>query len=120
MLISDENATHCVRDVAYKVLLNRLQINPSCTQVTVTECNVSPGCMSNESALSAITRAKIKYTLDDTKTVQDLSLIVKELPKDPFSRFFVIEGQFDLREIKFYTQVSNRLIYATMLLLYQC
>lgn len=66
--------------------------------------------MSNESALSAIIRVKIKYVLNDTNTTQDLSLIVKELPKDAFSRFFVIEGQFDLREIKFYTQVSNQLI----------
>lgn len=69
--------------------------------------------MSNESALSAIIRVKLKYVLNDTNTTQDLSLIVKELPKDAFSRFFVIEGQFDLREIKFYTQVSEQLIYAT-------
>ncbi|XP_034193532.2 putative oxidoreductase dhs-27 isoform X1 [Osmia lignaria lignaria] len=73
--------------------------------VTITECNVSPGCMSNESALSAIIRVKVKYTLNDSNSTQDLSLIVKELPKDAFSRFFVIEGQFDLREIKFYTRV---------------
>ncbi|CAL7937506.1 unnamed protein product [Xylocopa violacea] len=73
--------------------------------VTITECNVSPGCMSNESALSAIIRVKVKYVLNETNATQDLSLIVKELPKDTFSRFFVIEGQFDLREIKFYTQV---------------
>jgi len=35
-------------------------------------------------------------------------MIIKQLPKDPFSRFFVTEGQFDLREIKFYTQVSDK------------
>lgn len=86
---------------------NRLNINTSCTQVTITECNVSPGCTSNESALSAIIRVKVKYVLNDSNTAQDISLIVKELPKDAFSRFFVIEGQFDLREIKFYTQVSH-------------
>ncbi|KAG5891158.1 hypothetical protein JTB14_000546 [Gonioctena quinquepunctata] len=34
-----------------------------------------------------------------------LSFIIKLLPQDPFSRFFVTEAQFDLREIKFYTQV---------------
>lgn len=34
-------------------------------------------------------------------------MIIKQLPKDPFYRFFVSEGQFDLREIKFYTQVSH-------------
>lgn len=68
--------------------------------------------MSNESALSAIIRVKVKYTLNDSSTTQDLSLIVKELPKDVFSRFFVIEGQFDLREIKFYTRVRDR--FATL------
>ncbi|XP_033324862.1 putative oxidoreductase dhs-27 [Megalopta genalis] len=73
--------------------------------VTITECNVNPGCMSNESVLSTIISVKVKYVLTESNTTQDLSLIVKELPKDPFSRFFVNEGQFDLREIKFYTQV---------------
>lgn len=90
--------------------MNCLQINPSYTQVTISECNVSPGCTSNESALSDIMRLKIKYMLNDTNTTQDLSVIVKELPRDPINRFFVIEGQFDLREIKFYTQVSEQLI----------
>lgn len=73
--------------------------------VTVTDYKVSPGCTSNESVLSAIIRVKVKYILTGTNSTQDLSIIVKELPKDPFSRFFVTEGQFDLREIKFYTQV---------------
>ncbi|XP_078033135.1 putative oxidoreductase dhs-27 [Augochlora pura] len=73
--------------------------------VTITECNVNPYCMSNDSVLSTIISVKVKYVLTESNTTQDLSLIVKELPKDPFSRFFVNEGQFDLREIKFYTQV---------------
>lgn len=37
---------------------------------------------------------------------QHLDLFIKLLPHDPFSRYFVTEAQFDLREIKFYTQVS--------------
>ncbi|XP_076631435.1 putative oxidoreductase dhs-27 [Colletes latitarsis] len=73
--------------------------------VTITECNVNPGCMSNESVLSTIISVKVKYVLNESNTTQDLSLIVKELPKDAFNRYYVNEGQFDLREIKFYTQV---------------
>ena len=68
---------------------------------------MNPGCMSNESALSTIISVKVKYVLNNSNATQDLSLIVKELPKDAFSRFFVNEGQFDLREIKFYTEVSD-------------
>lgn len=35
-----------------------------------------------------------------------LEIIIKLLPHDPFSRYFVTEAQFDLREIKFYTKVK--------------
>ncbi|XP_076650811.1 putative oxidoreductase dhs-27 [Halictus rubicundus] len=73
--------------------------------VTITEFNANPACTGNESVLSTIISVKVKYVLNESNTTQDLSLIVKELPKDPFSRFFVNECQFDLREIKFYTQV---------------
>ncbi|XP_012062421.1 PREDICTED: uncharacterized protein LOC105625704 [Atta cephalotes] len=79
--------------------------------VKVLEFNVNSGCTTSESVLSAITSVTVKYLaaltsitnkpIDRCKT----SLIIKQLPKDPFSRFFVTEGQFDLREIKFYTQV---------------
>ncbi|KAG7190920.1 hypothetical protein KM043_006979 [Ampulex compressa] len=73
--------------------------------VVVPYFNVSPGCTTGESVLSAIIRVKGIYVLTTSNTKHDLSIIVKQLPKDPFSRFFVTEGQFDLREIKFYTQV---------------
>lgn len=39
-----------------------------------------------------------------------LNVIIKQLPRDPFSRFFVTEGQFDLREIQFYTKVRDKVI----------
>lgn len=39
----------------------------------------------------------------------DVNLIVKLLPNDPFSRYFVTEAQFDLREIKFYNEVIHAL-----------
>lgn len=58
-----------------------------------------------EGALSSITSVKSKFYLRRRAAKYMLSVIIKRLPKDPFSRFFVTEGQFDLREIKFYTQV---------------
>ncbi|KYN26731.1 PREDICTED: uncharacterized protein LOC108758098 [Trachymyrmex cornetzi] len=78
--------------------------------VKVLEFEVNSGCATSESVLSAITSVKVKYLAALTSTYKPIdkckvSLIIKQLPKDPFSRFFVTEGQFDLREIKFYTQV---------------
>ncbi|KAI5712529.1 hypothetical protein M8J75_009054 [Diaphorina citri] len=40
----------------------------------------------------------------------EVNLIVKLLPNDPFSRYFVTEAQFDLREIKFYNEVVPDLL----------
>lgn len=64
--------------------------------------------------LSAITSVTGNYlaalTTDKPSEKCNLSIIIKQLPRDPFSRFFVTEGQFDLREIKFYTQVSDSVI----------
>ncbi|XP_011645608.1 uncharacterized protein LOC105432479 [Pogonomyrmex barbatus] len=77
--------------------------------VEVLKFNVSPGCTTSESVLSAITSVTGSYlaalTTNKPTDKCKLSIIIKQLPRDPFSRFFVTEGQFDLREIKFYTQV---------------
>lgn len=80
----------------------------SASSITVLDFTVRPGCDAGESVLSDILAVAVKYRL---KTEPDtishsLSFIIKLLPQDPFSRFFVTEAQFDLREIKFYTQVS--------------
>ncbi|KAL0129906.1 hypothetical protein PUN28_001868 [Cardiocondyla obscurior] len=78
-------------------------------EVKVLEFEVQPGCATSESVLSAITRVSTHYlaaiTTSKPKDKCKVDLIIKQLPKDPFSRFFITEGQFDLREIKFYTQV---------------
>ncbi|KYM95016.1 PREDICTED: uncharacterized protein LOC108780816 [Cyphomyrmex costatus] len=79
--------------------------------VKVLEFKVNSGCTTSESVLSAITSVTVKYLAALTSITNKpidkcrADLIIKQLPKDPFSRFFVTEGQFDLREIKFYTQV---------------
>ncbi|XP_034952108.1 uncharacterized protein [Chelonus insularis] len=70
---------------------------------TIDDFEINPGCIAGESVLSDILAVKINYTLNQEKN--QLNVIVKLLPHDPFSRFFVTEAQFHLREIKFYTQV---------------
>ncbi|OXU20623.1 hypothetical protein TSAR_008504 [Trichomalopsis sarcophagae] len=71
----------------------------------VVNFTVRPGCNANESVLSDILAVNVEYRLKPEQPAQELSLIVKRLPQDPYSRFFVTEAQFDLREIRFYTQV---------------
>ncbi|XP_046673671.1 uncharacterized protein LOC124362856 [Homalodisca vitripennis] len=78
------------------------------TQVQVDRFTVRPGCDQGESVLSDILAVNVDYT--DTVASHSLSLIVKLLPQDPFSRYFVTEAQFDLREIKFYTKVAPDLL----------
>ncbi|KAI4459100.1 hypothetical protein MML48_6g00021264 [Holotrichia oblita] len=80
---------------------------PDPSSITVLDFTVRPGCESGESVLSDILAVAVKYRLpnDPAEEKHSLSFIVKLLPQDPFSRFFVTEAQFDLREIKFYTQV---------------
>lgn len=57
-----------------------------------------------DTALSDIYRMRVEYRLSNE--TRSLHLIVKQLPWDPFSRFFVKEAQFDVREMKFYNEVS--------------
>ena len=74
-----------------------------------------PGCASNESVLSDIVAVHVDYKLllavergrEADETSHSLALVVKLLPSDPFSRVFVTEAQFDLREISFYTKVAH-------------
>lgn len=84
---------------------------PEPSTITVVDFTVRPGCDAGESVLSDILAVAVKYCLKDdpAETAHALSFIIKLLPQDPFSRFFVTEAQFDLREIKFYTQVVPEL-----------
>lgn len=73
----------------------------------VLDFTVRPGCSAGESVLSDILAVTLEYRLGPEQPAKELSLIVKRLPQDPYSRFFVTEAQFDLREIRFYTQVRS-------------
>lgn len=80
---------------------------PRPSSITIVNFSVRPGCDAGESVLSDILAVSVKYRLMEDVNAEtfSLSFIVKLLPQDPFSRFFVTEAQFDLREIKFYTQI---------------
>ncbi|XP_050295948.1 uncharacterized protein LOC126735889 [Anthonomus grandis grandis] len=75
--------------------------------ITIIEFTVKPGCETGECVLSDILAVIVTYCIrgDPEGANHNLNFIIKLLPQDPFSRFFVTEAQFDLREIKFYTQV---------------
>ncbi|XP_067004874.1 uncharacterized protein [Anabrus simplex] len=78
--------------------------------VAVDEFSVRPGCDAGESVLSDILAVNVEYHVTPgPPDMQTLDLIIKLLPHDPFSRYFVTEAQFDLREIRFYTQVVPEL-----------
>ncbi|XP_012530840.2 uncharacterized protein LOC105833557 [Monomorium pharaonis] len=114
--LDDETDTSCGEEqvvsdweVRKEWLENILSKHHNGKAVEVLEFKVSPGCATSESVLSAITSVMTKYLAAFTTNKPTdrcrVDLIIKQLPKDPFSRFFVTEGQFDLREIKFYTRV---------------
>jgi Ecdysteroid kinase-like family len=88
-------------------------------QVLITKNSLSQdfsakqGCQDSVSNLSDILALHVDYELtgaSNTSKALKLNLIIKLLPHDPFSRFFVTEAQFDLREIKFYTQILPDLL----------
>lgn len=87
-------------------MLNKRHNGDEVTKIQVKEFTVRPGCTTGESVLSDILAVNVDYLTSADDEVKKISAIVKLLPQDPFSRYFVTEAQFDLREIKFYTQVS--------------
>lgn len=84
-------------------LLN--EYHGAASHVAVDDFSLRPGCSAEDSVLSDILAVSVEYRTQPDDTKRELNVIVKLLPQDPFNRFFVTEAQFDLREIKFYTQV---------------
>jgi hypothetical protein len=78
--------------------------------IKIVDLNAKQGCHDGITNLSDILSVVVIYTVQesgsDTESKKQLELVIKLLPHDPFARYFVTEAQFDLREIKFYTQVG--------------
>lgn len=83
--------------------------------VKIADFSAKQGCSDGVSNLSDILAVSVTYNVSASSTEpaltqtsdasEKLEFIIKLLPHDPFSRYFVTEAKFDLREIKFYTRV---------------
>ncbi|XP_053682154.1 uncharacterized oxidoreductase dhs-27-like [Sabethes cyaneus] len=79
--------------------------------IKITEFKVRQGCHEGVNNLSDILAVAVVYELQNSQVeTKSLDIVIKLLPQDPFSRFFVTEAQFDLREIKFYTSILPDLL----------
>lgn len=74
--------------------------------------SVKQGNHTGVSNLSDILAVSVDYQVENEspEDTQRLDAIIKLLPHDPFSRYFVTEAEFDLREIKFYTTILPELL----------
>lgn len=52
---------------------------------------------------------KMQYKIPGDQDERNLNLVLKFLPPDPFDKYYVTDAGFDLREISFYTEVSNNI-----------
>jgi hypothetical protein len=83
--------------------------------VKIADFSAKQGCSDGVSNLSDILAVAVVYNIGSTpsevastevaSSSEKLEFIIKLLPHDPFSRYFVTEAKFDLREIRFYTRV---------------
>lgn len=87
--------------------------------IKIADFSAKQGCNDGVSNLSDILAVSVTYNIGhsaepapaDTRSGSEkLEFIIKLLPHDPFSRYFVTEAKFDLREIKFYTRVLPDLL----------
>ncbi|XP_065080105.1 uncharacterized oxidoreductase dhs-27-like [Ochlerotatus camptorhynchus] len=81
--------------------------------INITDFKVKQGCQDGVNNLSDILSVSVVYEfqgVQDKVERKSLDIVIKLLPQDPFSRFFVTEAQFDLREIKFYTSILPDLL----------
>ncbi|XP_053679878.1 uncharacterized protein LOC128730822 [Anopheles nili] len=78
------------------------------TGIKITDFKVKQGCQDGVNNLSDILSVSVVYEFERNagqSINQSLDIVIKLLPQDPFSRYFVTEAKFDLREIKFYTSI---------------
>lgn len=83
------------------------QHHKTSNDIKITDFSVKQGCQDGVSNLSDILAVYVVYAIaNEREQYEKLDFIIKLLPHDPFSRYFVTEAKFDLREIKFYTKVG--------------
>ncbi|XP_027847429.2 uncharacterized protein LOC114127400 [Aphis gossypii] len=65
----------------------------------------TPAVSDPHNVLSSIMAVHIVYTVDGVPGTDSLDVVIKSLPQEPYSRAFVLEAQFDYREVHFYNTV---------------
>lgn len=88
--------------------------------VKIADFSVKQGCADGANNLSDILSVAVVYNVSKSTSEpassqadvnsKKLEFIIKLLPHDPFSRYFVTEAKFDLREIKFYKKILPDLL----------
>lgn len=91
------------------------QHHSTINDIKIADFSAKQGCTDGVSNLSDILAVSVTYNISPSESgrasseaddnSEKLDFITKLLPHDPFSRYFVTEAKFDLREIKFYTRV---------------
>jgi len=66
----------------------------------------TPAVSDPHNVLSSIMAVHIVYAVDGVEGTDSLDVVIKSLPQEPYSRAFVLEAQFDYREVHFYNTVG--------------
>jgi len=66
----------------------------------------TPAVSDPHNVLSSIVAVHIVYAVDGVSGTDSLDVVIKSLPQEPYSRAFVLEAQFDYREVHFYNTVG--------------
>jgi hypothetical protein len=67
----------------------------------------TPAVSDPHNVLSSIVAVHIVYAVDGVAGTDSLDVVIKSLPQEPYSRAFVLEAQFDYREVHFYNTVGS-------------
>lgn len=117
----DESASSDSWPVNEEWLIDMLkQHSGSNNDVKIADFSAKQGCNNGASNLSDILSVSVVYNISQSPNEtasneigsesKKIDFIIKLLPHDPFSRYFVTEAKFDLREIKFYKRILPDLL----------
>ncbi|XP_050536243.1 uncharacterized protein LOC126902717 [Daktulosphaira vitifoliae] len=91
-------------------VISRLIDKPQNAVTVITdETCTTPAVADPHNVLSSIVAVHIVYSVEGFQGTQSLDVVIKSLPQEPYSRAFVLEAQFDYREVHFYNTVLTEL-----------
>jgi len=87
-------------------VISRLIDRPRDAVTVIGDRTVATPTLSDpNNVLSTIVAVHIVYTVEGVSGTNSLDVVCKSLPQEPYSRAFVLEAQFDYREVHFYNTV---------------